>query len=72
MFCSPSSALSSNETHKLDGLQPCWQVEADTRMILYVKDALDSAYRRVMTVDTDVVVLAVAYFHTFEEFIEQH
>ena len=38
--------------------------EVDTRILLHVKDAMNSGYKDVMirTVDTDVVVLAVVHF----------
>ena len=43
------------------GLAPCSHEEADTRMLLYVEDAVRQGYSKVSirTVDTDVVVLAV-------------
>ena len=43
-------------------LQPCTHEEADTRMILHAADAGRRGLRRIMirTVDTDVVVLAIA------------
>ena len=48
----------------VDGISPCTQEETDTRLILHVQDAVKSGFKKVMirTVDTDVVVLAVAYF----------
>jgi len=46
-------------------LSPCSQEEADTRMILHAADAAHRGIRRIMikTVDTDVIVLAVAHKH---------
>lgn len=43
-------------------LSPCNHEEADTRMILHVADAIHEGYKKILlrTVDTDVVVLAVA------------
>ena len=43
-------------------LQPCTHEEADTRMILHAADAGHRGLRRIMikTVDTDVVILAIA------------
>ena len=43
-------------------LSPCNHEEADTRMILHVADAIHEGYMKILlrTVDTDVVVLAVA------------
>lgn len=45
-------------------LDPCSHEEADTRMILHVAHAVANSYNHIMirTVDTDVVVLAVAVF----------
>lgn len=62
------SVVSSNMNHNLDGLQPCSHEEADTRILLHVKDAMNSGFKDVMirTVDTDVVVLAVAHFQNLE------
>jgi hypothetical protein len=50
-----------------DALDPCSHEEADTRMLLHVADAVKNGHTRVMirTVDTDVVVLAVACFSRF-------
>ena len=46
-----------------DGLLSCSH-EADIRMLHHVKDAMNCGFKSVMirTVDTDVVVLAVAHF----------
>jgi len=45
-------------------IQPSTQMEADGRLILHASDA-SSGYKKIMirTVDTDVVILAVAFFH---------
>ena len=45
-------------------LAPCSQEEADTRLLLHVADAVQKGCKKVTicTVDTDVVVLAVASF----------
>ena len=58
------SVVSSRDGQNTDGLQPCSHEEADTRMLLHVKDAMNCGFKLVMirTVDTDVVVLAVAHF----------
>ena len=49
----------------LSDLSPCQQEEADTRMMLHLRHAVDQgrtkAYLR--TVDSDVVVLAIHFFH---------
>ena len=46
----------------VSGLAPCTHEEADTRILLYLEDAVRHGNTRVSirTVDTDVVVLAVA------------
>lgn len=58
------SVVSSRDDQTTDGLQPCSHEEADTRMFVHVKDAMNCGFKSVMirTVDTDVVVLAVAHF----------
>jgi len=45
----------------ISGLAPCTHEEADTRLLLHVKDAVNEGYTNVSirTVDTDVLVLAV-------------
>jgi len=55
------SVVSSNPVVNLDGLLPCSHEEADTRILLCVKDAMNYGYKDaiIRTVDTDVVVLAV-------------
>ena len=57
VLCSPA------ESH-LAGLAPCSHEEADTRLLLHVADAVQKGCKKVTirTVDTDVVVLAVASF----------
>ena len=44
------------------GLAPCSHEEADTRMLLHLEDAVKQGYGKICirTVDTDVVVLAIA------------
>ena len=48
-------------------ISPCNHEEADTRIILHVKDAVQTGMRQIMirTVDTDVVVIAMSIGHTF-------
>ena len=48
-------------------MRSCNHEEADTRILVHVKDALAKGARSVLvrTVDTDVVVILVAQFHTF-------
>ena len=46
----------------LTGLVPCSREEADTSLFLHVADAVKKGYRKLLvrTVDTDVVVVAIA------------
>ena len=46
----------------LTGLVPCSHEEPDTRLFLHVADAVKKGYRKLLarTVDTDVVVVAIA------------
>lgn len=49
----------------LSSLEPCIHEEADTRIMVHVKDAAVCGHQKVMirTIDTDVVVLAISIFH---------
>ena len=53
------SYVSSRDGQNTDGLQTCSHEEADTQLLVHVKDTKSVMIR---TVDTDVVVLTVAYF----------
>ena len=55
--------VSVPELNNVSALSPCSHEEADTRMILHAADAAARGIKRICikTVDTDVVVLAVAY-----------
>ena len=59
-----SGVLCSSAESHLSQLAPCSQEEADTRLLLHVADAVQKGCKKVTirTVDTDVVVLAVASF----------
>jgi len=50
-------------------LAPCSHEEADSRIILHAAHAAHSGHKKILvcTVDTDVVVLAVALAHTLNE-----
>ncbi|KAE8742548.1 hypothetical protein FOCC_FOCC011900 [Frankliniella occidentalis] len=54
--------LTSSKRDVTGCLAPCNHEEADTRIMIHVKDALVQGHHRIMirTVDTDVVVLAVS------------
>ena len=64
IFTVGESVLCSSNTYNLDGPQPCSHEEADTKILIHNKGALNSGHKQIMirTVDTDVVVLAVASF----------
>ena len=49
----------------LSCLSPCVHEEADTRIFVHCRDAAQRGHMKIMikTVDTDVVVLAIAVFH---------
>ena len=53
----------------LNELQNCNHEEADTRIALHVKDAMNSGYRNVLirTVDTDVIVILVSVSQMLDE-----
>ena len=51
-------------------LAPCNHEEADTRMLLHAADAVQCSFTKILlcTVDTDVLILAVAYVQKLQEF----
>ena len=59
------NALCSVDYADMTNLVPCSHEEADTRLLLHVADADKAGYKKVCvpTVDTDVVVLAVAHYN---------
>ena len=50
----------------LHSLSPCCQPEADSRIFLHIKDAVNNGHRNVsiISVDSDIVVLAVGLFNS--------
>ena len=61
------SVITSDQTMMdLNSLQPCSHEEADTRIFLHAAHCAQQGHKRIAirTVDTDVVVLAVAHFHS--------
>jgi hypothetical protein len=52
----------------LQAQQPCSHEKADTRVFLHVRHCGKNCFRKVSirTVDTDVLVLAIAIFHRLE------
>ena len=63
--------LCSTTESNLASLAPCSHEEADTRLLLHTADAVQKGFRKVTirTVDTDVVVLAIASFSKITPFI---
>ena len=51
-------------------LAPCNHEEADTRMLLHAADAVQCGFTKILlrTVDTDVLVLAIAFVEKLQEF----
>ena len=51
-------------------LAPCNHEEADTRMLLHAADAVQCGFTKILlrTVDTDVLILAVAFVERLQEF----
>ena len=66
-----NGVVSSTDDQNTYRLQPCSHEEADTRMLLHVKDAMNCGFKSVMirTVDTDVVVLAVTHFQDLSNIV---
>ena len=60
--------LSNNLDGDLFTLQPCNHEEADTRLLLHALDTSKSGFKRflIVTVDTDVVVLALCHFFNLD------
>lgn len=59
-----SGVLCSSAESNIARLAPCLKEEADTRLLLHAADAVQKGCTKITTrtVDTDVVVLAVASF----------
>ena len=64
------SIVSNNNLH--GSLFPCTQEEADTRIFLHVKNASANGHSKVLvrSVDTDAVVIAIAFYQKLETFHE--
>ena len=60
--------LSDNLDADLSALQPCNHEEVDTRLLLHALDASESGFQwlLILTVDTDVVVLALCHFFNLD------
>ena len=61
--------LSTLPRDDTSSLAPCTHEEADTRMLLHVQDAVQQGHEKILvrTVDTDVLVLAVAVLQQLRE-----
>ena len=62
VFSTCHTGVLYTQSRDVSGLAPCTHEEADTRILLHLEDAVKQGYNKVSirTVDTDVVVLAVA------------
>ena len=56
----------TNRNFDVSGLQPCNQAESDTRILLHLANAAVHGHSKayVRTVDSDIVVLVLRFFHT--------
>ena len=61
--------LTTSSRDDTSSLAPCTHEEADTTMLLHVQDAVQHGHNKILlrTVDTDVLVLAVAVVHQLSE-----
>ena len=59
------NVLCSSKSQNVDQLSPCSHEEADTRIIIHCLDAARKGHQKLMirTVDTDVVIIAICYYH---------
>lgn len=58
----------SNKAFDISGLQPCNHTEADTWIILHLAHASSQGHKKafIRTVDSDIVVLAIAFFQQLD------
>ena len=61
-----NSRVTSNHITDTTNLEPCNHEEADTRLLIHVNDASQKGIKKIkiITVDTDVVVIALCVFHS--------
>ena len=71
ILCTKHSHVVSNTRSLTDNLQPCSQEEANTRLLLHVRDIASSGLKKIMIITsvTDVVVIELYIFHSL--FIEK-
>lgn len=62
----------TSTTYDCSMIDPCNHEETDTRIFVHVKDAVSAGHRKIIirTVDSDIVVLAVAFFAATERIQE--
>ncbi|XP_063543982.1 uncharacterized protein LOC134754187 isoform X2 [Cydia strobilella] len=72
LYVTDGEVVLSNSSRDKQKLEPCNHEEADTRMMVHVADAVAQGHTKIMlrTVDTDVVVLAVACISQLPELQE--
>lgn len=65
LLTTKSDIVLSNKPSDLTGVSPCQHEEADTRMILHLRNAAEQGHSKayLRTVDSDVVVLVINQFH---------
>ena len=64
LISTESEKVLSNKPFDVSALQPCNHAEADTRIILHLAHASSQGHDKVFvrTVDSDIVVLAIAFY----------
>lgn len=69
-----SQTFSNGLSTSLNGLNCGDMEEADSRVFLHLRDAVENGCCKasIRTVDTDIVVLAISYFHPFKSLGLQH
>ena len=67
-----SEVVSNKSSFNTDDLAPCSHEEADYRMILHVADMVKQNIKkiRILSNDTDVVIISLAFFHTIPDLEE--
>ena len=67
MVSTKGEEVVSNKQFSHENISPCKQEEADTRIFIHVKDLLDEYKKiKVVTVDSDVVVISLSVFFTLK------
>ena len=68
LLTTKAESVLSNRHTDITNLAPCPHEEADTRLMLHLNHAAQNGHRKayIKTVDTDVVVLAMAHLNQFD------